>query len=285
MQLNLTDEFGFGFRLHKSNSSPFKFVIDVDHTRTNDDISYGEWGDVTTITQWNVSINYFGNGEKWWMLEEFRLTKPSVPFDTLFAYQSSNGVYEGPNSVHFQDYPEAFTFKVDTSDDDHINGNKFRDVVNSGAGHDVVNGKSGNDKLMGNAGNDYLDGNEGNDKLYGGPGRDTLRGEAGNDTLKGGKGDDELIVSAGQDKLIGGIGADTFVFRFSINSTRGPESRTTIKDFDLDEDMIDLGNLREIHYNEVTRGVVIKGEAWSMPIKALLLNIELSDLTIDHYVL
>ncbi len=144
---------------------------------------------------------------------------------------------------------------------------------------------NGSDKLIGNAGRDSLYGDDGNDKLFGGGGNDLLSGGAGHDVLKGGKGDDKLILSGGSDKLFGGVGSDTFAFSFSFTTVQGQKGKTVIKDFDVDEDYIDLGNLEDVQYVEVNRGLVIKGNASNEFVKVLLLDIEQSDLTIDNYIL
>lgn len=105
--------------------------------------------------------------------------------------------------------------------DDEIIGNKYTDVIFSGAGDDSVWGYGGNDKLYGENGDDTLTGNTGNDRLYGGNGNDILMGGTGNDALNGGKGIDyadyrdatrgvtvDLSISGSQNT---GMGSDSII--------------------------------------------------------------------------
>ena len=71
-------------------------------------------------------------------------------------------------------------------------------------------------------------------------GNDRLEGGAGNDWLFGQGGDDILIGGAGNDVLFGGSGNDTFVWNAG---DRGGNYHDIVKDFDLDDDKLDLSQL------------------------------------------
>ena len=119
---------------------------------------------------------------------------------------------------------------------DLLFGGSGNDSLIGGEGNDLVQGGTGDDHIEGGAGNDFLVGDSGNDTIDGGAGNDHLSGGAGNDALTGGAGDDYLFGGSGNDTLTGGEGADTF-FIFADNGT------TTITDFDVDNDILDLGGL------------------------------------------
>ena len=112
------------------------------------------------------------------------------------------------------DFSNGIIFTNLLSGNDTITGNKFADILKSGAGRDT------------------LKGNAGNDKLY---------GESGNDTLLGGTGKDILIGGTGKDTLTGGTGIDYFDFDKISESGITSSTRDVIKDFSKSEgDKIDL---------------------------------------------
>ena len=70
------------------------------------------------------------------------------------------------------DFSDGTIFTNLFAGNDTITGNKFADIVKSGAGSDTLKGNAGNDKLYGESGNDNLIGGTGKDTLTGGTGRD-----------------------------------------------------------------------------------------------------------------
>ena len=68
----------------------------------------------------------------------------------------------------------------------------------------------------------------GNDEIYGGAGDDIIFGQEGDDIISGGSGDDILY---------GGSGSDTFLFDSAA------DGHDTIKDFDVNEDVLDFSGL------------------------------------------
>ena len=119
---------------------------------------------------------------------------------------------------------------------DLILGGSGNDSLIGGEGHDLIRGGTGNDTVEGGEGNDFLLGDGGDDAIDGGAGDDLIFGGEGNDEILGGEGDDTLFGGVGNDSLTGGDGADTFVI-FAEGGT------TTITDFDVGNDTIDLGEL------------------------------------------
>ena len=119
---------------------------------------------------------------------------------------------------------------------DWIFGGSGDDSLDGGEGSDLIRGGTGNDTILGGEGNDLLLGDGGDDSIDGGAGNDWLLGGEGNDTLAGGEGNDVLVGGVGNDTLTGGTGADTFIIASS-------DGTTTITDFDVDDDTIDLSFL------------------------------------------
>lgn len=76
--------------------------------------------------------------------------------------------------------------------DDELTGDKFANMIFSGAGNDTMDGLGGDDTLSGGEGNDFISGGLGDDLLDGGAGGDKLYGEEGDDLLSGGFGNNLL---------------------------------------------------------------------------------------------
>ena len=119
---------------------------------------------------------------------------------------------------------------------DILMGGSGDDTIDGGAGRDFIFGGSGNDSLIGGEGGDFIRGGTGNDVIEGGAGGDFLTGDGGDDLIDGGEGHDTLVGGRGDDTLTGGEGRDTFVIVAQPGTT-------TITDFDIANDTIDLGEL------------------------------------------
>jgi Ca2+-binding RTX toxin-like protein len=164
---------------------------------------------------------------------------PSVrqyDYDTLLisqwynGYQIGFGIYTSQYSGDIWTIESFYFFNSDTEPtlgaynvnirfnitDDFSEGTYF---TNLHAGNDVISGNKYADIIKSGAGNDTLKGNAGNDYLY---------GETGNDVLKG---------VTGKDVLYGGSGADKFVFDTALNASTNQD---TIKDFARNSDKIVL---------------------------------------------
>jgi hypothetical protein len=87
-------------------------------------------------------------------------------------------------------------------------------------------------------GKDQFTGSKQADKLYGFNGADNINGAGGNDKLVGGKGNDLLDGADGKNTLTGNQGNDAFRFSSQLNS----KNYSTITDFTIGEDRIDLAN-------------------------------------------
>ena len=130
---------------------------------------------------------------------------------------------------------------------DTILGDAGDDTLTGGEGYDRIRGGSGDDTIYGGDDIDILRGDSGDDEIYGGEGKDTILGDEGDDEIYGGAGNDTILGGGGDDTLTGGAGEDTFVY------SRIEAGDDTIKDFNVDEDTIDLSLLPEtITYDQLT---------------------------------
>jgi len=177
--------------------------------------------------------------------------------------------------------------------DDTLNGGAGNDIIYGGKGNDIIYGQEGNDLLRGGEGDDVLygdlgddivGGGKGNDLLYGGLGNDILKGGPGNDTLHGGFGNDILRGSLGNDIIYGDEGDDTLwggegqdIFVFTENS-----GNDIIKDFELGEDVIDVGGFA---FGDVTQSITDSGLELSFGNSSVMLSGILSTLEIDSFLL
>ncbi len=175
---------------------------------------------------------------------------PNFPFETspdeiLAALNQPTGLPTAPIKTNqsvttkLQGNAQANIMKGGLLTNDQIRGGGGDDTLFGGqgqakAGRDRLYGGSGNDRLYGGSGSDLLDGGAGNDKAWGGRGRDLILGGSGNDRLLGQAGDDILNGGLGDDLLKGGSGKDMFGF------ASPDDSRDTIADFELSQDLIDL---------------------------------------------
>ena len=122
-----------------------------------------------------------------------------------------------------------------------ISGTNGTDFLFGTEGRDQIEGLKGSDFIFAKGGNDLIFGGRGNDKIFGGSGDDDIDAGSGNDFVLAGAGNDIIKAGDGRnDKYWGGDGADTFIFsaEFAEDRTR---DKSTIFDFDVLEDVIDLG--------------------------------------------
>ncbi|MGR3436309.1 MAG: peroxidase family protein [Shimia sp.] len=98
---------------------------------------------------------------------------------------------------------------TDTTEDEHILGDAYRNFLAGLEGDDSLEGGADDDFLTGDAGDDLLDGGHHQDTIYGGDGEDTLIGGDGHDLLRGNKNDDSIEGGRGDDTIFGGRGSDT----------------------------------------------------------------------------
>jgi subtilisin-like proprotein convertase family protein len=85
---------------------------------------------------------------------------------------------------------------------DVIQGNDFKNNLNSGRGNDTVNGAANHDQVYGGRGNDIVNGGTGNDLVIGG---------AGDDQLTGGQNADQFLFSTNQVFKAAQLGLDTLI--------------------------------------------------------------------------
>ena len=146
--------------------------------------------------------------------------------DRLFAAEDLSGI-------------DATANKLDGgSGDDFIGGNQGNDEIIGGSGHDLIfgdlgAGAGGQDSITGGDGNDTIDSGRGDDEVFAGRGQDFVKGSFGADILSGG---------TGRDTLVGGGGADFFLFASVAEAGIG-RTRDVIRDFAVETDLIDLGDI------------------------------------------
>ena len=122
-----------------------------------------------------------------------------------------------------------------------IAGTNKRDILVGTAGRDQIDAMNGRDVVYAGAGDDLITGGRGKDKIFGGNGNDDIDAGKGSDFVMAGAGDDIIRSGDGKrDVVFGGDGADTFIFSEAL-ATDHARDKTIILDFDVSEDMIDLG--------------------------------------------
>jgi len=108
----------------------------------------------------------------------------------------------------------------------------------------LVLGSLLHEDLIGGDNSDELFGFGGNDELLGRDDDDYLDGGAGDDRIWGHDGDDDLIDGEGKDNLFGGDGEDIFILYADGQAD-------AIKDFEIDEDMIDVSAWGVTEFSEL----------------------------------
>ncbi|WP_374942504.1 beta strand repeat-containing protein [Sphingomonas sp.] len=164
------------------------------------------------------------------------------------------------------------TTSIDTGDgDDVVYGSAQDDTITVAGGDDIVIAQFGNDTVYGGDGTDRIDGSDGADTLYGGEGSDIFGDEPADGdgtntraTLAAGPPSTDAQVDTGVsladyrnsylhgdfadgdvDTIYGGAGAD--VYHLAPPGQFG-EIVDVIADFDVAEDVITLGNIRNAGY-------------------------------------
>ncbi|MGK7918086.1 MAG: pre-peptidase C-terminal domain-containing protein [Prochloraceae cyanobacterium] len=188
-----------------------------------------------------------------------------------------------------------------TPEDDELNIFDGSVIVFAGDGNDIVDASqstgnnqlfggaandelfaSSNNRLFGEAGNDILNAavGTGNNRLFGGDEKDILFAGV-RDRLFGGNGDDLLFAGDGESLLNGGQGAD----QFWIANAALPSSPNTITDFELDADVLGIGDLG-LNFDDLSltqQGDDALIAALDTDI-AILTGIQASDLDSDNFV-
>ena len=107
----------------------------------------------------------------------------------------------------------------------------------------------GEDLVFSGSGDDFIDtvAGTGNNRLYGQSGNDTFT-LGGDDRAFGGSGDDQFFLLGGNNVVTGGDGAD----QFWIANAEIPESRHTITDFNLEDDLLNIEGLGVGSFSDLT---------------------------------
>ncbi|MBB5723076.1 putative extracellular nuclease [Loktanella ponticola] len=181
---------------------------------------------VTGVTEWHINAD------------------EADAFDYNLDFGRDPSWFDGDSAARNSDHDPvivSFDFTPDLPTLNLIAGTNRRDFLWGTSEADQIEGLKGNDYIFAGNGDDVILGGTGNDKIYGGNGADDIDGGQGNDIVFAGSGDDVVRAGDGSyDMVFGGKGADTFVFSESLATDRSHD-RTTIFDFDTDEDAIDLG--------------------------------------------
>ncbi|WP_407332274.1 immunoglobulin-like domain-containing protein [Enterovibrio sp. 27052020O] len=164
--------------------------------------------------------------------------------DHVEGGKGNDVIYLGSGSIHLPDNiipmdsngsPIAAQF-VTLSDKDIFQNGKESNTLGkfqSPTWADAAHGADGNDKIFGQEDVDLISGGKGNDYLDGGSGTDFIRGGSDNDIIIGGAGDDLMRGDGGKDTFswdLSHVDADTV-------------TTDTIVDFNLKDDVLDLGDL------------------------------------------
>lgn len=178
---------------------------------------------------------------------------------------------------------------------DILFGGAGNDLMRGGGGQDILFGGAGQDNIVGDAGNDLIFGGAGDDVIFGDAGNDFIQGIAGDDLVFGGTGDDFLAAGTGTDTLIGGAGADTFLFVATAPDPLTPVTQAAIvRDFALAEDLLyfDFFGTQPTpeemfatfldQAQQVGDDIVV---TFSTDFRVTLQDVELADLTVDHFAL
>lgn len=173
-------------------------------------------------------------------------------FDYNLDFGRDPSLFDGDSAYRNSDHdPVIVSFQFDPVYN-QIAGTDRRDFLFGTDGRDEIDGMNGRDFIFAGAGDDLISGGRGRDKILAGSGNDEIDGGDGNDLVLAGAGDDIIISGNGKrDITWGGEGADTFVFSAAL-AEDGSRDKTIIMDFDVTEDVIDLGgaeiaDIRETH--------------------------------------
>ena len=181
----------------------------------------GQWGGETTIEDTEFTGN--SAGQEAGAIYTAK-NQPIIIEDSIFEDNKAKKVAATKNS-NYEIVRKASDQFLQTEENNLYQGDRRKDKFTGGQGDDRLFGSGGNDTLIGQAGNDILQGDGGNNVLNGG---------SGNDRFNGGTGEDIFIGGAGSDRYILGDRGGSF-----YRKTRN-QDQAVIKDFDADEDTIQL---------------------------------------------
>lgn len=215
----------------------YSYVFDgqvgtLDYALANDALA----DDVVGVTEWHINAD------------------EADALDYNLDFGRNPALFDGETAARNSDHdPVIVSFEFEPAYN-LIAGTDRRDILQGTDGRDQIDGMRGSDIIFAGAGDDLVFGGRGNDKIFGGDGNDEIHGGKGHNFIIAGDGDDTIYSGEGKhDFVFGGSGADTFVFsgEFANDSIR---NKTIIADFDVSEDVIDLGgaeiaNIRETFFS------------------------------------
>jgi Ca2+-binding RTX toxin-like protein len=164
------DRRGFGLNMAYTESS---FVPNSNDLIPDGDPFVTQYDyDTVLISQWynghEIALGIYASQylENIWTIE------------SLYVFDSDTEPTLGAYNVNIRfnitdDFSQGAYFTNLLTGNDVISGNKYADIIKSGAGNDILKGNAGNDNLYGESGNDVLNGGTGADTMLGGSGNDT----------------------------------------------------------------------------------------------------------------
>lgn len=194
--------------------------------------------------------------------------------DTVYGQGGNDIIYgeAGNDGLRGED---GHDYLLGGDGDDRLVGGDGNDYLDGGQDDDTLHGNAGNDQLYGRDGDDTLNGNAGNDRIIGGAGNDEIKGGLGNDYLNGGKGDDLIQTNGGDDKVYTGTGKDIVL----MSENKG---QVTIKDFDVNQDRIDVTLFDVRNIDDLIKTVTFSPSGKNTVLKVGESKITLSDVRIDE---
>jgi predicted extracellular nuclease len=219
----------------------YSYVFDgqvgtLDYALANDALA----DNVVGVTEWHVNAD-----EADALDYNLDFGRDPTLFDGDIAARNSD---HDPVIVSFEFAP-VYNMIAGTNRRDFLHGTEGRDQIDALKGNDYVFAGGGDDLITGGRGRDKIFGGDGNDDIDAGDGRDIVFGGDGNDIIRSGDGKSDVVF--------GGEGADTFVFSDTLAMDRSRD-KTIIFDFDVDEDVIDLGGAEISNVREFFHSVEIK---------------------------
>ncbi|MFA3919529.1 ExeM/NucH family extracellular endonuclease [Ruegeria hyattellae] len=217
-------------------SDAYSFVFDgqigtLDYVLANDALA----ASVTGVTEWHINAD------------------EADALDYNLDFGRDPTLFDGDSPARNSDHdPVIVSFEFEPVYN-LIAGTNCRDFLIGTEGQDQIDAMGGRDFVYAGGGDDLITGGRGNDKIFAGQGNDDIDAGRGNDLVFAGAGDD--IIRAGDGKrdiYWGGDGADLFIFSAELAEDRSRD-KTLVLDFDVSEDVIDLGgaqiaSVREFHH-------------------------------------
>ncbi|MCP4193646.1 MAG: calcium-binding protein, partial [Planctomycetaceae bacterium] len=181
----------------------------------------------------------------------------TVPLTGVSATQLGVSIASPDGTVNGTDGADKINLAFTDAEGDSVTDSwAVSDDVEAGDGNDTITLYRGDDEADGGVGNDVIYGVKGANTLFGGIGGDTIYSGLHGSELSGGEGDDVLVAelgSGGDHSLTGGDDADRFLLAGAVD---GKTSLTTITDFAVATDKLEIESV-EIDFANLPTGVTV----------------------------